>query len=126
MTRKNIYIPALIFGLLIVSGLSWGVPPNPLDYDENGLHKLTGNPLPEFPEWFGQPGTLNQRLDGTGYAVAVLIEFPDHQYNPAHPKSNYEELIFSDDTFATGSVRDWYQVNSYGQYDLEGGVYGWY
>jgi immune inhibitor A len=117
---------SLLAGLIILAVTSSAVPPNPLDYDENGLHKVTGNPLPDFPEWYDQPGTLNQRLDGTGYAVAVLIEFPDHLRNASHPESNYEDLIFSDDTYPTGSVRDWYQVNSYGQYDLEGGVYGWY
>ncbi|MCP4230449.1 MAG: M6 family metalloprotease domain-containing protein [bacterium] len=126
MARKKTYILALITGLLVVSGLSWGVPPNPHDYDENGLHVHSGQPLPEFPEWFGQPGTLHQRVIGTGYAVAALIDFPDHTHNPAHPNGNYVDLIFSDDTYPTGSVRDWYQVNSYDQYDIEGGVYGWY
>ena len=103
-----------------------GIPPKPDAYDENGLHVVTGAPLPEFPDWFGEPGSQHQRLSGTGSSVAVLIDFPDRPHDPSHPESVYDELLFSDNEYPTGSLRDFYQENSFGQYDVEGEAYGWY
>ncbi|UCE26823.1 MAG: M6 family metalloprotease domain-containing protein [Candidatus Coatesbacteria bacterium] len=103
-----------------------GMPPNPGAYDENGLHVVTGAPLPEFPEWFGKPGSLHQRLSGTGSSVAVLVDFPDRPHDPSHPESAYDELLYSDNEYPTGSLRDFFQENSFYQYDVEGEAYGWY
>lgn len=117
----------LIISLTIFFAVSvTGMPPKPGSYDENGRHFVTGAPAPEFPDWFGEPGPQHQRLSGTGSSVAVLIDFPDRLHDPSHPESAYDELLFSDNEYPTGSLRDFFQENSFDQYDVEGEAYGWY
>jgi immune inhibitor A len=116
-----------IISLLIIFAVSvTGMPPKPGSYDENGRHVVTGAPAPEFPDWFGEPGSQHQRLSGTGSSVAVLIDFPDRPHDPSHPESAYDELLYSDNEYPTGSLRDFFQENSFDQYDVEGEAYGWY
>lgn len=120
---RILLITCLLTGF-VISGS--GIPPKPGAYDENGRHIVTGNLLPEFPEWFGKPGTQHQRLSGTGSSVAVLVDFPDRPHDPSHPESAYDELLYSDNEYPTGSLRDFFQENSFDQYDVEGEAYGWY
>ncbi|MCP4229019.1 MAG: hypothetical protein GY771_02580, partial [bacterium] len=126
MVRINEALLYLLSGVLLLTGITLAVPPNPLNYDANGLHVVSGQPPPDFPEWFGRPGTLHQRVTGTGSSVAVLIDFPDRPHHPSHPESAYDELLYSDGIYPTGSLRDCYQENSFDQYDVEGDAYGWF
>jgi immune inhibitor A len=60
-------------------------------------------------------------------AIVILVDFDD---NPAdwdnYPPGHYVELLFSEDTYPTGSMRDWYLENSYGTFAVTGQVVGWY
>ncbi len=56
--------------------------------------------------------------------LVICVEFTDnsHSYNT----DTLEWLLFSRGfSVPTGSFRDYYQENSYGQHDPQGGVYGW-
>jgi len=53
-------------------------------------------------------------------AVVILADFSD---NPGStPPAHYDSLIFSENIFPTGSVRDFYHENSYGILDIQGEV----
>ncbi len=56
--------------------------------------------------------------------LVLLVDFED---NPGHrPASEYEEMLFSSGTVATGSLRDFYKEVSGGRVDVTGSVHGWY
>ena len=71
------------------------------------------------------------RLAKRGFAVAetlrplvLCVDFSDNVHT--RDTSEFSTLLFSKDfTFLTGSFRDYYLENSYGQHDPQGGVYGW-
>ncbi|OGD74456.1 MAG: hypothetical protein A2Y64_01690 [Candidatus Coatesbacteria bacterium RBG_13_66_14] len=117
----------LILSLLVLAGLA--VPPNPASWDlQTGVHRTTGVHLPEMPPWIGPdadaPPLPTPSVMG---AIAVLVDFPDHQADRgAHPRSAYEEMLFSQGTYETGSLRDYWNTASYDAFDLAGGVSGWY
>ncbi len=59
-------------------------------------------------------------------ALVILVDFSD---NPAdtvsHTPGDYENLLFSEGTYPTGSMNDWYLENSYGQIGIGGVVTRW-
>ena len=62
--------------------------------------------------------------------LVVLVRFSDHTNRPNLPTAAEMELVFNHEgshhKFApTGSVRDFYNVNSYGKLNLTSTVYGW-
>ena len=56
-------------------------------------------------------------------AIALLVDFGDNEH--IKDTSEFSSLLFSQGTFPTGSMRDYYLQNSYQQFDLNGAVYGW-
>lgn len=76
------------------------------------------------PPGFDAPSPLRAPVIGTKRALVLLVDFSD---NPATtPTSHYEELLFSQGTYPTGSMRDYYQEVSYGLLEVVGEVKGWY
>ncbi len=71
------------------------------------------------------------RLAKRSFAVAetlrplvLCVDFSDNVHT--HDTSEFSTLLFSKDfTFPTGSFRDYYLENSYGEHDPNGGVHGW-
>lgn len=60
-------------------------------------------------------------------AIVILVDFSDNAVDTvASPRSHYEALLFSVGTYSTGSMRDYYRENSYGNFDVTGQVTGWY
>jgi len=55
--------------------------------------------------------------------LVLLADFPDNQ-GKRSPK-DFSSMLFSQKIYPTGSMRDFYQENSYGQLDLDGQVVGW-
>jgi immune inhibitor A len=82
------------------------------------------------PDYEAVPGLLRSGAPlalTTGKAIVLLVDFTDNVADvTAHPISHYEELMFSADTHVYGSMRDYYLENSYGVFDVTGGVSGWY
>ncbi|HXF59033.1 MAG TPA: M6 family metalloprotease domain-containing protein, partial [Candidatus Saccharimonadales bacterium] len=69
-------------------------------------------------------------------ALVILLQFPPDPLIPgdpgmladtlAHPSSAYDTLLFSVGTRPGGSLRDYYQEVSGGQFDIDGVVTRWY
>jgi len=53
-------------------------------------------------------------------AVVILADFSDNEGST--PPAHYDSLIFSENIYPTGSVRDFYHENSYGLFDIDGEV----
>ncbi|HEX9653181.1 MAG TPA: M6 family metalloprotease domain-containing protein [bacterium] len=93
------------------------------------------------------PGTLvfPGQAQGTWQALIILIDFPDYPWNhqsdsnfpnvgTIYTSEHYTDMLFSLGTYKdphsqsayTGSMRDFYLENSYGQFDLTGVTTKWY
>ncbi len=72
-----------------------------------------------------ESGPSTERLSlGERRALLILVDFED---NPAdYDVEHFEEMLFSEGEYPTGSFRDYYQETSYEQLDVEGDVAGWY
>ncbi|MFN3820804.1 MAG: M6 family metalloprotease domain-containing protein, partial [bacterium] len=71
------------------------------------------------------------RRDGvqqvTVQVICLLVDFEDQPANrQIYPPSHYQRMLFSEGAYRTGSMRDWYRENSYGEVEVVGEVYGWY
>jgi len=55
--------------------------------------------------------------------LVLLVDFADN--TASRTLGELQELLFSQRTHPTGSLRDYYRDNSYGQLDLDGDVIGW-
>lgn len=56
----------------------------------------------------------------------IIVDFEDNQANQnARPREHYEDLIFSEGQYRTGSVHDYYLETSYGEVQIVGQVAGW-
>ncbi|MEE9442417.1 MAG: M6 family metalloprotease domain-containing protein [candidate division Zixibacteria bacterium] len=83
----------------------------------------------------GKP-LLEQRLAAnsqavyTYHVVVLLIDFSDMPYtvgNADPTPEEFDSLLFSDNRKnPTGSMKEFYYENSYGNYVIEGDVFGWY
>jgi M6 family metalloprotease-like protein len=66
------------------------------------------------------------KITGTGTCLVILWEFTDHAADQGnHPASAYDEMMFSVDTFPTGSMNDYYREVSYGAFQVGGVVTAW-
>jgi hypothetical protein len=73
-----------------------------------------------------QPEEITTAVTGTKKALVLLIDFPDKVKSGISTTSFYNNLLFSDGTYpAPGSMRDFYQINSYRQFDITGTVVNW-
>jgi len=75
----------------------------------------------------GLKGRAASGVVGGREAVVILVDFDDNPADTAsYPVQHFEDMLFSVGTYATGSMRDYFSENSYGQLDLTGTVVGWY
>lgn len=65
----------------------------------------------------------NQPVEGSLRVMVLLIDFDDRA--GTLPVSHYEELLFSKNGHATGSMRDFFHEASLGKVDVTGEVHGW-
>lgn len=66
----------------------------------------------------------SQPVQGSIEVKVLLVDFPDRP--GLIPKAHYEGLLFSRDTYPTGSMRDYYAEVSTGKVDVSGTVEGWF
>lgn len=94
------------------------------------LHRQ-GFDRPAAPRaWFKSPGSASAAGDTGGMHIPViLVDFSDQTW-PDHgstlDRAHFESLLFSEATYPTGSMRDYYLENSYGRFSLTGQVSGWH
>ena len=62
-------------------------------------------------------------IQGQLRVKVLLIDFPDRE--GTHPVSHYNQLLFSKDTYPTGSMRDYFREVTLGKVDVTGSVHGW-
>jgi immune inhibitor A len=79
-------------------------------------------PNPNSPLKKAKDGSL---VTDTLSPIVICVDFDDNVHS--RDTSEFSALLFSQGfTYPTGSLRDYYLENSYGQLDLVGGVTGWY
>ncbi|MCK9931114.1 M6 family metalloprotease domain-containing protein [Frankia sp. Mgl5] len=72
------------------------------------------------------------RLAGDVKTIVLLVDFPDRPHNPNNTPALYEQMLFSADSFPTGSMRDYYRTvsgydgNLHTGIDVQGSVHGWF
>lgn len=84
-----------------------------------GVDNLGGNKV--FQAGPGKPLVMTTRQ-----AIVILVDFSDNVANQTtYPPSHYSDLLFSVGTYPTGSLRDYYLENSYGNFTVTGQVTNW-
>jgi M6 family metalloprotease-like protein len=119
---------ALVCGALLISPPARATAPPPPEH-YNPKTGLLDNGLSPPPPFVPGPRTprVHPPVVGEGHAVVLLIDFPDRMADEsAHPASFFDDLLFSEGTHPTGSMRDFYIEQSYGAYRPGGDVYGWF
>ncbi len=80
--------------------------------------KLIGNSLA-----LGENEVLTQKV------LVILVDFLDKPYTAGYAAAtaqDFDSVLFSDSLNPTGSMKNFYYENSYGNYIIEGDVVGWY
>jgi M6 family metalloprotease-like protein len=96
------------------------------DVPENKFELITG-----FPSVVQTPEPPLGRIPAAplaevGRVLTVLVEWEDHpSLFYLHTNPMYTELFYSAGTHPTGSVNDYYQEVSYGEFSITGQVIGW-
>lgn len=91
--------------------------------DQAAFRKGVNN-LGENSVYHVAPGEL--LLATSRQAIVILVDFSDNVADTAgYPPSHYSELLFSAGTYPTGSMRDYYLENSYGDFEVTGQVTAW-
>lgn len=85
---------------------------------------ITNRPAQTRPDTFVSPTKMFVPAIGPKKVIVLLVDFSDESAN--QPKSHYEDLLFSQGTYATGSMRDYYKEVSYNNLDVHGEVHGWF
>jgi|GEM_PF-3595839 len=100
--------------LLILSSLElFGMPPKP------------GIPQPVFPEGVEKPNKLAVKPGAnkaTWNCLVILIDYANT--SPTQSVASFNNMMFG--TWTPGSVADYYNEVSYGQFSITGPVVGWY
>lgn len=134
LAGRGAWAPPLAAALaLAVPCISNALPPKPselVDLDRATL-RLRAD-VAEARKWGLDQPHPGLRFDASMYggvgakrnALVILIDFSDNQGSV--PPSNIENLLFSVDSYSTGSMRDYYLENSYGLLDVTGQVVGWF
>ncbi|MBU0518491.1 immune inhibitor A, partial [bacterium] len=137
MTFERRFVSAVL-GLCLVLVLLWGVPLHPdteaqlrqtdqfqavraalLDAHTSGVNQPTTRPIDI--RQMSNMDRLELRV------LTILVDFEDNPANATqYPVEHYEELLYSVDTFPTGSPADYYLENSYDDVHITGEVVGWY
>lgn len=90
--------------------------------DLRSLTLILGRPAKTRPDTFVAPSAGRADVLGTRRALVLLVDFSDQ--SAGQTQAHYNDLLFSSGTYATGSMRDFYQEASYGQLDVIGAVSG--
>lgn len=110
--------------LLLPLAHSWSqqlMPPKPGLYDEEGISLKTGAGIPQALGSLDRPEPVKSPRLGTTRTVLLFVDFGD---NPAtHNVAEYDTLLFFQ---GTSSMQDYYHEVSYGQFTVEGDLWGWY
>jgi M6 family metalloprotease-like protein len=68
------------------------------------------------------PSVTGAAIVGVDHGIALLVQYPDQAAAPASTQSLYQSMLFG---VGPGSMRTYYQENSYNQYDIQGNASNW-
>lgn len=113
----------VVIAALVVASLALAVPARP------GLIE-NGAPAPVFPAGVEVAGP--NKLKGYGYCetVTILMQFPDNRADTlARSPARFDSMLYSTGVYngrqyRQGSLNDFFLENSYGNYDVRGGIAG--
>ncbi|MFQ6093803.1 MAG: M6 family metalloprotease domain-containing protein, partial [bacterium] len=96
--------------------------------DKTGYCKKTGVYVLRPHAGVDEPEPLKAPVLGSRKAIVILVEFTDNRANKvSHPPAAYETLLFdSTGAVPTGSMYEYFQEVSYGQFFISGVVAGWF
>ncbi|MCK4328218.1 M6 family metalloprotease domain-containing protein [candidate division WOR-3 bacterium] len=128
------YIAMILSSLIASSIYSMPLNPDLIEElrDEGRLNEIMGvyqdardrgvnQPNTNAPEWDFTKGRVDQPV------LVLLADFSDNEADTfSYPTSHYEDMLFSSGTYPTGSLRDYYLENSYGQLEITGTVSIWF
>jgi len=118
-------------------GKAWSIPLRPdveemlrrtgqlkrvIEIEKDMRKKGVNSPNPKKREWLRRKLT-HAKEPWVQPSIVILVDFDDNEGTT--PRSHFEELLFSVDTYPTGSMRDYYLENSYGLVDIQGEVTTW-
>lgn len=63
-------------------------------------------------------------ITGSLRVIVLLVDFDDQP--GLRPRAEFEDLLFSDSVFPTGSMRDFYTEVTCGKVSISGSVHGWF
>ena len=90
------------------------------DLRERGINNIEGNMVYHIT-----PGMTLLTIQRE--SIVIIVDFDDNTADTStYPASHYDDLLFSVGTYPTGSMRDYYLENSYGNFETVGEVSGWY
>lgn len=73
-----------------------------------------------------QPGAGGKAIVPDRHCLVILTDFSDNVADQVtYPSSHYQSMLFSVGEYSTGSMRDWYLENSYGQFNVTGVTTVW-
>ncbi len=65
-------------------------------------------------------------VEGMGKPLVILVDFNGgDQYSHKYLKDQFNDMLFSDGNFPTGSMNDYFKEVSYGKYSVQGHVVDW-
>ncbi len=92
------------------------------------FEELTGlSPSIQTPEpILGKMAPQEAMVSGEGKVLTVLVEWENHPASTfLHPSSAYYDQFYTTGIHPSGSVNDYYQEVSYGDFSISGEVVGW-
>jgi immune inhibitor A len=81
------------------------------------------------PQFIDRPP---RQLRGEIQTLVLLVDFPDRPHNEDRSPGYFEQMLFSQDVFPTGSMRDYYHlISNWNEsdgsgIDIQGQVFGWF
>ncbi len=128
--RKRVkwFLLATLTYLLICYVSALAMPPKPGLFEPDartGLSRLTGRPIvrPRISEELNRPEPFKiQLVTGTNNILLIVIDYPD--LAATQIVASFADMV--NGPWASGSLNDYYQEISYGNFGLSGVNAGWY
>lgn len=114
----------LILAVLFFSGTRVSAKPFPPDMATiSKTHAIEAyQQAKKRSPYLDAPEPIKKMPLGTNNALVLLVDFKD-QVGRTDPNL-YENILFSEGTYSTGSMRDYFQEISYNHFDIDGNVNG--
>ncbi len=124
--NRNMSIALVALSFLILLSIAGACRANsPMPRRQNILQKSVLMELHK-PPWIDVPEVREGSVTGSLRVLVILVHFRDNRADTAaHTLDNYEELLFSVESFPTGSLRDYFHEVSNGKLDIVGDVTEW-